>query len=91
MQPIIFSIATFLSILFGGLLAIKFKNKLHLIMGFTAGVLLGVVSFEIFPEIIEQIKTNDFKPIEPMIALVAGFLLFHILENKIACRCLSTH
>ena len=83
MQPIIFSIATFLSILFGGLLAIKFKNKLHLIMGFTAGVLLGVVSFEIFPEIIEQIKTNDFKPIEPMIALVAGFLLFHILEKAI--------
>jgi len=83
MQPIIFSIATFLSILFGGLLAIKFKNKLHLIMGFTAGVLLGVVSFEIFPEIIEQIKTNDFEPIEPMIALVAGFLLFHILEKAI--------
>ncbi|OGG43682.1 hypothetical protein A3G50_00755 [Candidatus Jorgensenbacteria bacterium RIFCSPLOWO2_12_FULL_42_11] len=83
MQPIIFSIATFLSILFGGLLAIKFKSKLHLIMGFTAGVLLGVVSFEIFPEIIEQIKTNDFEPIEPMIALVAGFLLFHILEKAI--------
>jgi len=52
-------------------------------MGFTAGVLLGVVSFEIFPEIIEQIKTNDFEPIEPMIALVAGFLLFHILEKAI--------
>ncbi len=54
-----------------------------MIMGFTAGVLLGVVSFEIFPEIIEQIKTNNFKPIEPMIALVAGFLLFHILEKVI--------
>ena len=25
-------------------------------MGFTAGVLLGVVSFDIFPEIIEQAK-----------------------------------
>ncbi len=52
-------------------------------MGFTAGVLLGVVSFEIFPEIIEQIKDNNFQPIEPMIALVAGFLLFHILEKAI--------
>jgi len=83
MQPIIFSIATFLSIFLGGLFTIKFKHKLHLIMGFTAGVLLGVVSFEIFPEIIEQIKIYDFRPIEPMIALVAGFLIFHILEKTI--------
>ena len=30
-------------------------------MGFTAGVLLGVVSFEIFPEIIELITKNQFK------------------------------
>ncbi|MDP3052454.1 MAG: ZIP family metal transporter [bacterium] len=83
MQPIIFSIITFLSIFFGGLFAIKFKHKLHLIMGFTAGVLLGVVSFEIFPEIIEQIKINNFQSIEAMVALVAGFLLFHILEKTI--------
>ena len=52
-------------------------------MAFAAGVLLGVVSFEIFPEIIEQIKTNNFEPIEIMIALVLGFLLFHILEKVI--------
>jgi len=52
-------------------------------MGFAAGVLLGVVSFEIFPEIIEQIKIFDFQPIEAMIALVAGFLIFHILEKTI--------
>ena len=83
MQPIIFSIITFLSIIFGGLFAIRFKNKLHLIMGFTAGVLLGVVSFEIFPGIIEQTNKNNFEPIEAMIALVAGFLIFHILEKTI--------
>jgi zinc transporter ZupT len=83
MQVIILSIATFFSTLFGGLLAVRFKDKLHLIMGFTAGVLLGVVSFDIFPEIIEQIKTYDFDPTGAMIALVVGFLLFHILEKAI--------
>ena len=83
MEVIIFSIATFFSTLFGGLLAVKFKNKLHLIMGFTAGVLLGVVSFDIFPEIISRVNAGGFKPIEPMIALVVGFLLFHILEKSI--------
>ena len=44
MEAIILSIATFFSTVFGGLFAVRFKNKLHLIMGFTAGVLLGVVS-----------------------------------------------
>ncbi len=83
MQPILLSIATFFSTLIGGLFAIRFKTKLHLIMGFTAGVLLGVVSFDIFPEIIHQVSENHFPSIEPMIALVIGFLLFHILEKAI--------
>jgi len=83
MQVIIFSIAAFFSTFIGGLFAIKFKSKLHLIMGFTAGVLLGVVSFEIFPEIISQVNLYNFSPIQPMIALVVGFLLFHILEKVI--------
>lgn len=83
MEVIILSIATFFSTLFGGLFAVRFKSKLHLIMGFTAGVLLGVVSFDIFPEIISQVNEGGFKPIEPMIALVAGFMLFHILEKVI--------
>jgi len=52
-------------------------------MAFAAGILLGVVSFDIFPEIIEQIKINDFEPLTIMIALVVGFLLFHILEKTI--------
>jgi zinc transporter ZupT len=83
MEAIILSIATFFSTMFGGLFAVKYKNKLHLIMGFTAGVLLGVVSFDIFPEIIERVNQGGFKPIEPMVALVVGFLLFHILEKSI--------
>ncbi|MDP3793615.1 MAG: ZIP family metal transporter, partial [Candidatus Uhrbacteria bacterium] len=81
MQPILFAIATFFSTLIGGLFAIRFKTKLHLIMGFTAGVLLGVVSFDIFPEIINQVHEHHIPSIEPMIALVIGFLLFHILEK----------
>ncbi len=83
MSAILLSILAFISTFIGGLFSIRFKDKLHLIMGFTAGVLLGVVSFDIFPEIISQVSENNFKAIEPMIALVAGFLLFHILEKVI--------
>ena len=83
MEAVILSIFTFFSTLFGGLFAIKYQHKLHLIMGFTAGVLLGVVSFDIFPEIISRVSASGIRPIEPMIALVIGFLLFHILEKLI--------
>jgi ZIP family zinc transporter len=81
--PIIISLLTFVSTFLGGMFAIKQKSKMHYIMAFAAGVLLGVVSFDIFPEIIEQIKVHNFSSIEVMIALVVGFLLFHILEKSI--------
>jgi len=81
MHAVILSLFAFISTLLGGLFAIKYKEKLYLIMGFTAGVLLGVVAFDIFPEIIERVSESGIKPIEPMIALVAGFLIFHILEK----------
>lgn len=83
MQPVLLSIATFFSTFLGGLFAVRFKDKLHFIMAFAAGVLLGVVSFDILPEIIEQIKVYNYQPMEVMVALVAGFLLFHILEKTI--------
>ena len=44
-------------------------------MAFAAGVLLGVVAFDIFPEIIEQIKIYNFNSIWVMVALVFGFLI----------------
>ncbi len=83
MELILLAIATFLSTLFGGLLAVRFKEKLHFIMAFTAGVLLGVVSFDIFPEIIRQINSHGYSATGVMIALVSGFLLFHIFEKAI--------
>lgn len=81
--PIIFSILTFFSTFLGGLFAIKYKSKIHYIMAFASGVLLGVVAFDIFPEIIEQVKIYNFDSVKIMIALVFGFLLFHILEKSI--------
>jgi len=82
-QPILFSLLTFLSTFLGGLFAVRFKNKLHYIMAFAAGVLLGVVSFDILPEIIEQLKIYNFNSIDVMVAMVLGFLVFHVLEKSI--------
>lgn len=81
MQPVFFALATFISTYLGGLLAVKLKDRLHAIMAFAAGVLLGVVAFDILPEIIEQINTHGFSSTKVMVALVFGFLFFHILEK----------
>lgn len=77
----IFIALTFVSTFLGGLLGLKYRNKMNLILGLTAGVILGVIAFDIFPEIISMIGKLGVNPTIPMIALVCGFLIFHIAEK----------
>lgn len=80
---ILFALFAFASTLAGGLFGLKYRDKLHVILGFTAGVLLAVVSFDILPEIIRLVKVTGVDPTRPMIALISGFLLFHFLEKTL--------
>ena len=52
-MPIIISILAFASTLLGGLFAIHFKDRLHLILGFSAGLVIGVAFLDLIPEEIE--------------------------------------
>lgn len=79
-----YALAAFFSTLAGGLLALKFDDRLHFILSFTAGVLLGVVAFDLIPEIFEMAEELKLDPMNAMIALVAGFLAFHSLEKYFA-------
>ncbi len=83
MLPIILSIATFFSTLSGGITALKNQKILRLIMGYTAGVLLGVVAFDLLPEISKITEEKHLQITHSMVALVVGFLVFHILEKSI--------
>ena len=83
MEAILFSLATFFSTMAGGWFCIRHKEKLGLLMGFTAGVLLEVVFFNILPEIMSLTIEKGISPTGPMISLVLGFLLFHILRKFI--------
>ncbi len=65
----------------GGLFALKAGSRLRLVLAFTAGVLLGVVAFDVLPEIVE-LNGQLGRPIDAsMIALVVGFLAFHSAEK----------
>ncbi len=74
---------TFVSTLLGGIVGLKNKDNLHRFLGYTAGVLMGVVAFDILPEIFEMLHKLDIAPTGAMIALIAGFLVFHIVEKSI--------
>ena len=76
------SLGTFFSTLFGGLFALRHRKRLHLIMGFTAGVLVGLVAFDLLPEIFDLVAAQKVSSVGPMLALVGGFLLFHIAEKS---------
>jgi zinc transporter ZupT len=81
MQLFIFVLLTFISTFLGGLFGLKHKDKMNLILGLTAGVILGVVAFDVFPEITTMIGHLGVSSTGPMIALVCGFLIFHIAEK----------
>jgi len=81
MNALTLSIAAFASTMCGGVFALKFRHRLHWVLGFTAGVLLGVVSFEILPEIFALTNSKGINSSSAMVALVIGFLFFHALEK----------
>lgn len=65
----------------GGFIAIKSKDRLHLVLGLSAGLLLGLVAFDLLPEVFEM-GTGEFlhAPVVS-IALIGGFLLLHFYEQ----------
>lgn len=83
MVALFVSICAFVSTLLGGLTALKNRDKLHRFLGYTAGVLIGVVAFDLLPEIFETLHKLNYDATWPMVALVGGFLLFHVIEKSI--------
>lgn len=81
MTAFLLSFTAFCATIAGGLFALKFRGRIHFILAFTAGVLLGLVSFDILPEIFGLAQRRGIDATGAMIALVVGFLLFHSLEK----------
>jgi zinc transporter ZupT len=77
---LILAICVFLATLLGGLFALRFKDKLHLILGFSAGAVIGVAFFDLLPEALELGgSTLSTSTITSLAAL--GFIIFMILDR----------
>lgn len=69
--------------LMGGYAAIRTKKRLNLALSLTAGLVLGLVMFDLLPEIFDIVQRQGLDPVWPMIAMTAGFLTFHLFEKFI--------
>jgi ZIP family zinc transporter len=77
---ILISILLIASSLLGGAVAHKLQNKLSYLLGFVAGLMLGVVAFDLLPEIFDLIN-GGVKAVLPMLGLALGFIGFHFAEQ----------
>jgi len=76
------SLATFVSTLVGGLFALRLRDRLHLILGFSGGAVLGVVLFDLIPEAISLTEARFGVPATTGV-LAAGFLAYMTLDRAI--------
>jgi zinc transporter ZupT len=71
------------STLLGGLFALALRDKLHLILGFSAGAVFGVAFFDLLPE---AIGWHPRAPLAVLSWAAVGFLAYLVLDRLIAPR-----
>lgn len=79
--PIALAAITALATALGGLLALKAKDRLHLVLGLAAGLLLGLVAFDLLPEVFAHSGSEILGAPAVSIALIGGFLALHLYER----------
>jgi len=83
---IIFACMTLFSTGLGGVAAIRFRDRLHLLLGFSSGAVLGVALFDIIPELFAIAGGARVMPFAAV-----GFLAFFALERYTAMHRAREH
>ncbi|MES2907393.1 MAG: ZIP family metal transporter [Pseudomonadota bacterium] len=76
------ALAAFCATMIGGLIALKLKDKLHLILGFSAGAVIGVALFDLLPQAI-AFGTKYHSPAMLTLFVAIGFT-FYLLLDRVA-------
>jgi zinc transporter ZupT len=82
LTAIVASVAAFL----GGAIALKFKDKLHLMLGLSAGAVVGAALFDLMPESIE-LGSSIFSPGTMTAITACGFMLYLVLDRIFSFHC----
>ena len=79
-MALLFGLAAVFSTLLGGLFALKWQDKLHLILGFSAGAVIGVAFFDLLPEA-SELGAKRYGQSAVATVIAVGFLLFMLLHR----------
>ena len=78
-MPILFASLTFISTGLGGIAALRFRDRLHLLLGFSSGAVIAVALFDILPEVFALNGGASYIPLAAV-----GFLAFFAIERYTA-------
>jgi zinc transporter ZupT len=82
MTLILIALGAFAVTLAGGLLAIKFKDNMHAVLGFSAGAVMAVAFFDLLPESLD-LGSGSFALTDITGFVAIGFLIYLILDRTI--------
>lgn len=83
MLAIILAAVTVGATTLGGLMALKSKDRFHLVLGLAAGLMLGLVAFDLLPEVFADSKLMvNGKIAGVSLAFIIGFLTLHFIEES---------
>jgi ZIP family zinc transporter len=80
---VLVALGSFFTTLLGGLAAIHIRDYRHLVLGLAAGLMLGVVGFDLLPEALSEQHGKLFSVPSPLLTFVLGFLVLHIIERSV--------
>ncbi|NDE68431.1 ZIP family metal transporter [bacterium] len=76
------AIGAFVATFLGGFLALRIQDKLHLVLGFSAGAVIGVAFFDLLPEAINLSTSSGLHDASfATMLMAAGFVVYMILDR----------
>jgi ZIP family zinc transporter len=79
-MPLLLGFAALGATLLGGLFALRYQDKLHLILGFSAGAVLGVALFDLLPEAF-SLAGKQYAAATVTLFVAVGFFAFMFLNR----------
>src|SRR6185437_4021393 len=72
----------FAATMLGGVFALRFRDRLHLILGFSAGAVIGVALFDLLPEAM-SLGDRHYGPARLSLFIAGGFFAYLIIDRLI--------
>ncbi|MCM6774820.1 ZIP family metal transporter [Nocardia sp. CDC159] len=83
-MAILLALVSMCSTLVGGYVAARIGERKRLVLGLAAGVMLGVVAFDLLPDALAESQYEVAGVPGALIAAVVGFFTVHIIEQEMA-------